>query len=236
MKGAITAFKFLARGGRFDLAQVSPQQVSAAVLYLPLVGIFLGLVLVVLNRLLDPHLESEMLGTLLVTVLALLTGANHYEGLQNTFDALATKMGLGERKRRSGAFGVLAIVLVILFKVQALIATGETRSLGLLLTPMFARWSLVIFLYGSDSIAEGSARILAVNMRAWHLVLTTTVVLLVAAFLIARTTLWIGLCLSLFALLSRTYLRWRNGYVSDDNVGAVIELSETLSFVLFASL
>jgi adenosylcobinamide-GDP ribazoletransferase len=236
MKGAITAFKFLTLGGRFDLAQVGAQQVSAVVLCLPLVGIFLGLVLVVLNRLLDPHLESEMLGTLLVTVLALLTGANHYQGLQNTFDALSTKVGLGERKGPSGAFGVLAIVLVVLLKVQALIVTGETRTLGLLLTPMFARWSLVIFLYGSASIGEGSARILAANMRAWHLVLTTAIILLLAVFLIARTALWIGLCLSLFALLSRSYLRWRNGGVSDDNVGAMIELSETLSFVLIASL
>jgi hypothetical protein len=49
---------------------------------------------------------------------------------------------------------------------------------------MFARWSLVIFLYGSDSIAEGSARILAVNVRAWHLVLTTAVVLSFAVFLL----------------------------------------------------
>jgi adenosylcobinamide-GDP ribazoletransferase len=235
MKGAITAFKFLTLGERFDLAQVSPQQVSAAVLYFPLVGILLGLVLVVLNRLLDPHLESEMLGTLLVTALALLTGANHYEGLQNTFDRLSAKTELGER-RGSGAFGVLAIVVVVLLKIQALIVTGETRGLGLLLTPMFARWSLVIFLYGSASIAEGSARILAVNVRAWHLVLTTVVVLSFAAFLIGRTALWIGLCLSLFALLARSYLQWRNGYVSDDNLGATIELSETLSFVLLASL
>ena len=236
MKSAVTAFKFLTLGRRFDLSRVSPQQVSAVVLYFPLVGICLGVVLVFLNRLLDPHLESEMLGTLLITVLALLTGANHYQGLQNTFDGLSEKMGLSEQKDRSAAFGVLAIVLVVLFKVQALIVTGETRALGLLLIPMFARWSLVIFLYGSATIAEGSVRILAVNLRTWHLVLTTAVVLSIAAFLIARTALWIGLCLSVFALLSRSYLRWRNGYVSDDNVGATIELSETLGFVLLASL
>jgi cobalamin synthase len=65
---------------------------------------------------------------------------------------------------------------------------------------------------------------------------TTVVVLLLAFFLIGRAALWIGLCLSLFALLSRSYLRWRKGYVSDDNIGAVIELSETLSFVSLASL
>jgi len=234
MKAALTAFRFLTRGGRID--QVNPRQISASIAYFPLVGIFFGLILVFLNRLLDPYLESEILATLLIAVLALLTGALHFDGLRNTFDASSVTTALAPRQKSSGGFGVLAIVFVVLLKVQALIVTGETRSLGLLLTPLFARWSLVIFLYGSASISEGSARILAENMRAWHLVSTTAVVLLLGFFLIARTALWIGLCLSLFALLSRSYLRWRKGYVSDDNIGAVIELSETLSFVLLASL
>jgi adenosylcobinamide-GDP ribazoletransferase len=234
MKGALMAFKVLTLDGRID--QLSPRQISASIPYFPLVGIVFGLVLVFLNRLLDPYLESEILATLLIAILALLTGASHFDGLRNTFDASSVKISLAERQKSSGAFGVLAIVLVVLLKVQALIVTGETRSLGLLLTPMFARWSLIIFLYGSDSIAEGSARILAVNVRAWHLLLTTAVVLSFAVFLIGRTALWIGLCLSLFALLGRSYLRWQNGYVSDDNVGAMVELSETLSFVLLVSL
>jgi adenosylcobinamide-GDP ribazoletransferase len=234
MKAALTAFKFLTRGG--EIEQLTPHQISASILYFPLVGVFFGLVLVFLNRLLDPYLESEILATLLIAVLALLTAALHFDGLRNTFDTLSLKTALAERQKSSGALGVLAIVLVVLLKVQALIVSGETRSLGLLLTPMFARWSLVVFLYGSASIAEGSVRLLAENMRAWHLVLITAVVLSLAFFLIARTALWIGLCLSLVALLSRSYLRWRNGYVSDDNAGAVIELSETVSFVLLASL
>jgi adenosylcobinamide-GDP ribazoletransferase len=232
MRAALTAFKFLNRGGGID--QLSPRQISASIPYFPLVGVFLGLILAFLNRLLDPYLESEILATLLVAILALLTAACHFDGLRNTFDALR-KIGLPERQRANGGFGVLAIVLVVLLKVQALIVSGETRGLGLLLTPMFARWSLVVFLYGSSFIAEGSTRNVAVNVRAWHLVLTTAFVLSFAAFLIGRTALWIGLCLSLFALLGRSCLRWRNGYINDDTIGAMIELSETLSFVLLAS-
>jgi adenosylcobinamide-GDP ribazoletransferase len=236
MKSAFAAFKFMTLASRFDRTRISPQQVSAAIPYFPLVGIFLGFVLVLLNRFFDPHLESEIHGALLIAVLALLTGAIHYQGLQNTFDALSVRMGRGEETGRSHAFGVLAIVFVVLLKVRAVEVTGETRNLGLLLTPLFARWSLVIFLYGAASVAEGTARILADNVKAWHLVLTTVVTLALAAFLVGRTALWIGLCLSLFALLSRSYLQRRNDCIDSDNFGAVIELSETLSFVLFASL
>jgi adenosylcobinamide-GDP ribazoletransferase len=236
MKTAFAALKFLTFAGRFDRNQVNPQQVSAAIPYFPLVGLLLGFVLVLLNRLLDPRLESEILGALLIAVLALLTGGIPYQGLQNTFDALSVKPGPGEETGRSHVFGVLAIVFVVLLKVRALEVTGETRSLGLLLTPLFARWSLVTFLYGAASVAEGPARILADNVKAWHLVLTTVVTLSLAGFLVGRTALWIGLYLSLFALLSRSYLRRRNDCIDADNFGAVIEVSETLSFVLFASL
>lgn len=235
MKSALAAFKFLSLASRFDRVRVEPQQLGASIPYFPLVGIVLGTVLVLLNRLLDPRLESEILGTLLVAILALLTGAIHYEGLQNTFDALSV-IGRQKQTGRNHAFGVLAIVFVVLLKVRALEVTGETRSLGLLLTPLFARWSLVIFLYGSASVAKGTARILADNARAWQLALTTVITLGLAAFLVGRTALWIGLYLSVFALLSRSYLRRRNGYIGSDNFGAVVELSEALSFLLFASL
>ena len=236
MKSALEAFKFLSFANRFDRVQIDPQRLGASIPYFPLVGIVWGAVLVFLNRLLDPRLESEILGAFLVAVLALLTGAIHYEGLQNTFDALSLKIGGRAQTGRNHAFGVLAIVFVVLFKVRALEVTGETRSLGLLLTPLFARWSLVIFLYGSASVAEGTARILADNTRASQLILTTIVTLGLAVFLVGRTALWIGLYLSLFALLSRSYLRRRNGLIDSDNFGAVVELSETLSFLLFTSL
>src|SRR5215510_9110101 len=105
MKTALSALKFLTFAGRFDRNEVNLEQVSAAIPYFPLVGFFLGFVLVLLNRFLDPRLESEILGALIIGVLALLTGGIHYQGLQNTFDAV--KLGRGEETGRSHVFGVL---------------------------------------------------------------------------------------------------------------------------------
>src|SRR5262245_3754478 len=187
MKTALAALKFLTFVGRFDRNQVNPQQISAAIPYFPLVGIFLGFILVLLNRLLDPRLESEILGALLIGVLALLTGGIHYQGLQNTFDALSVKPSRGEETGRSHVLGVLAIVFVVLLKVRAVEVTGETRSLGLLLTPLFARWSLVIFLSSADSGSEGAARLVTDNVQAWHLALTTVVTLAIAGILLEGT-------------------------------------------------
>jgi adenosylcobinamide-GDP ribazoletransferase len=236
MKSVVFALKFLTFWGRFDRRESSPKHLGAAIVYFPLLGVALGLVLVLLNRLLDPHLESEILSTLLIAVLALLTGANHFEGLQKTCDALSNGIKSNERNGYSGAWGILAIVFVVLLKVRAIDVTGEARSLGLLATPMLARWSSLIFFYGSASFAEGTAGIIAANVRAWHLALTTIVTLSLTALLVDQTALWIGLLLSLSALVSRSYIRWRIGFIRWDNGGAVIELSEALSFVLFAAL
>lgn len=237
MKNAFAAFIFLTFGRHFKSLDFKPQQIGQAIAYFPLAGIVLGLLLVLFNRVLDPYLESEIMGATLVALQALMTGAIYFVGLQRTFDGLPgkAKCSIGE-KTQAGAFGVLAILIIVLLKVGSLEVTGETRSHGLLLAPVFARWALVIFLYGSASIAEGSASIIAEQVRAWHLILMTMVTLALAAFLVARTALWIGLWLSLFALLSRHYLQRRNGCIHADNFGAVVEMAETLSFLLFASL
>ena len=229
MESALAAFKFLTLGGRFDAVENRPEQVGTGAPFFPLVGLLLGLVLALMNGTLESYLESEILGVALISMLIVMTGAIHLEGMQRTFDALPID---GKPVR---VYGFLALLVIVLFKIRAAEVAGETRHLSVLLTPVFARWSLVIFLYGSAA-ADASARAIAENVRAWHLLVTTTATLTFAAFLVGRTGLWIGLYLSLFTLLTRTYLHRRHGGVRCDNFGALIELSETLSLILFASL
>jgi len=234
MRSALSAFKFLTICGRFDADKLSPKQIGAGALFFPLVGLILGLVLALLNRLLEPYLESEILGVALITMLIVMTGASHLEGTQQTFDALPGKPR-GENKP-SGIYGFLVVLLIVLFKVRAAEVIGETRTLSLLVTPVLARWSLVMFLYGSTAVADPSARVVAENVRGWHLLVATIATLTFAVFMVGRTILWIGLCLSLLALFSRAYLHHRHGGITCNQLGAVIELSETLSLTLFASL
>jgi len=233
MRSALSAFKFLTICGRFDADKLSPKQIGAGALFFPLVGLILGLVLALLNRLLEPYLESEILGVALITMLIVMTGASHLESTQQTFDALPGKP-CGENKP-SGIYGFLAVLLIVLFKVRAAEVIGETRTLSLLVTPVLARWSPVMFLYGS-TVTDPSARVVAENVRGWHLLVATIATLTFAVFMLGRTVLWIGLCLSILALFSRAYLHHRHGGITCDQLGALIELSETLSLTLFASL
>jgi adenosylcobinamide-GDP ribazoletransferase len=231
MKNALAALKFLTvctrlRRFDFDLARA-----GRGAFYFPLVGLVLGALVVWLDRFLQPYLGSEILSVVLVAVLAVMTGAIHFEGLQQTFDALLD----GMVERPSGALGLLAILFVVVLKVRSLEITGETRSLALLLSPTFARWALVIFLYGAADRTDQAARPIAENVRAWHLVVTTLLTLTLAGFLIGRSALWIGLYLSLFALLSRSFLLRQNRTIRYGNFGALVELGETLAFILFST-
>lgn len=237
MQNALAAFKFLTLGSRFRTDQFSLERIGMGALYFPLVGLLLGFILAIFNRILEPYLESEILGVALITILIMLTGASHLEGTRKTFDSFATKTHLeGDAVPPSTVYGFVAVMLLVLFKIRSVEVVGETRNLTLLLTPTLARWALVIFLYGSSSGTDAAARHIIENVRLWHLVFATALTLGITVFLVGSTGLWVGLCLSLLALLSRGYLNRRGGGLNCNHFGTLIEVSETLAFVLFASL
>jgi adenosylcobinamide-GDP ribazoletransferase len=235
MKNGIAAVKFLTISQRFSWVELDPEQVGKGASYFPLVGLFLGAVLVMTDRVLESYLGSEILSVVLVAVLALMTGALHFEGLQETFEALLNNSRLnGTNERQNGIVGLLAVVFVVILKVRCLEITGETRSVGLLLAPVFARWALVLFIYGAVARTDRAAQGIVESVRAWQLICATFITLAVAAFFIGRAALWIGLYISLFALISRAFLA-QHSPQHYGHFGAIVELSETLSFMLFST-
>src|SRR3972149_3236084 len=198
MKGILAAFKFLAGGGRFRQDQRSTE--LSAALYFPLVGLVIGLGLVLLNRFLEPRLESELLAVVLIAIMILATQAVHLDGTLKTFAALAPETAAGGADRPVGIYGMLAVLLIV-------------------------------FLHGAAPAVDESVAGVVLNVKGWHLLITTIATLALAGYLLGRPALWISLSLSLLALLSRSYLRWRCGGYRYDHLGALIELSEALRFV-----
>ena len=86
MQNLLTAFKFLTLGVHRGGVRMASEHIGAAALYFPLVGLALGFALNILNRGMEPYLASEILSVAIVAILAILTTANHLEGLQKTFE------------------------------------------------------------------------------------------------------------------------------------------------------
>jgi cobalamin synthase len=227
MKSALAAFKFLAVGGRFDEAESRYEASAVAALFFPLVGLVVGLSLAIVNRAFESHLESELLAVVLTATMLLITRAVHLDGTLQTFETLTYGPAFGESPRPTHVQGCLVVLLVVLFKIRAIEVIGDTRTLSLLLTPVLARWSLVIFLYGAAKRRRVRA---AVGKTGVHLLVTTTQ-LWRLPYIWWDGALGRFVC---FAFCPEPRSRRPRRYLRQPR--ALIELSETLSLVLFASL
>jgi len=159
----------------------------------------------------------------------------HLEALYLTFAATDPKISSLDH-RGNGAIGTIALVMVLLFKAAALDSIDQKVTLSLLLAPVLARWTLLVFIFGYQARCEEMAKAIAQQMKLWHLLLATAGTLGVTSYWLGRRGLWIALVLSLLSLLTRNLFYRLRGMITSEQFGAIIELAETLSLTLLASI
>jgi adenosylcobinamide-GDP ribazoletransferase len=114
----------------------------------------LGLILVLLDiTLASLGMPSLTRSVILVGVWVYLTGGLHLDGVSDTADGLAVT----DPQRRlevmadsvTGAFGVMAVTIVLLLKIASLTDLSGNRDLALILAPIWGRWGqlMAIALY-----------------------------------------------------------------------------------------
>ena len=95
--------------------------------FFPLVGLAIGGLLAGANWLISPWIARPLCDALLITLLALITGALHLDGLADVCDGLAARGGRERflavmKDSQVGAVGAVGLVLGLLLKWQALAA------------------------------------------------------------------------------------------------------------------
>jgi adenosylcobinamide-GDP ribazoletransferase len=198
-------------------------------LFFPLVGLGLGGVLVLVDRAAAP-LVPGLRTTLLVATLAALSGGRQLRGLARAVPALSR----GGDDQEMGVPGAVAVGIVLLLKlatVGALRAT--TRTMALLYAPMLARWSMVVLAFGSRPAGpgEGSELVRTVKFREFG-VATVSALWVALANGAARGLLAI-LVLAVVTICCRILVHARLGGVTDDLLGAIVEVNETLVLATF---
>jgi len=235
MKCLIAAFQYLTIWGRLSRTPTSVETIGKAAIYFPLVGLCLGLLLALLNYGLAVYVDGEILSVLLIAVLVITTGGTHIEGAMMTFQGFRTERS-SPTPSHANFWGFVAIFFLLSFKISAIDVIDDKIAMSLLLTPVFGRWTLVLFIYGYHDRCEEIPRRIAQHVRFWHLLVTTLATLGAAVYLLGRKGLWIGLVLSIMTLLIRSLLHRHHSVLTHENFGAMVELSETLSLLLLASL
>lgn len=211
----------------------SAKQNAQAMLFYPLVGALLGLVLFA-SAMLLAKLPIILSAALILVLWIWLTGGLHLDGLADTADAWVGGFGDPERTLNimkdpaCGPIGVLSLVVVCLLKFVALYVFLEQHMAAFLIVlPMLGR-SVPLFLFLTTPYVrtQGLGRSITDFMpkkRLWMVFVITIALLCMFK--------WLGLIALLVFLVMLFYMRLlfikRIGGITGDTVGAAIELAET---------
>jgi adenosylcobinamide-GDP ribazoletransferase len=218
-------------------------RLEPAVIWLPVVGVVLGGIL----ALADLGMRASPLGSLvesviLVVLLLLLTGALHADGLMDTCDA-AFVVASPERRLeimrdpRTGTFGVVGVLCVVLLKVVSIeTLPASVRAGSLILAPTLGRWSIVllatVFPYGRPS-GLGAPLKAAATPRA---LLLASLAPVLACVLLGPLGGALGVLAAGMALLLGRWMMSLLPGLTGDSYGASCEVVETVVWLAAAPL
>ena len=214
---------------------VEPNESTArrALMFFPLVGWLLGLLLFCLWWLIDLSGISSAFtaAAIIITAETILTGAFHLDGLADTFDAFLSSGTTREEKlsimkdSRIGVMGATSLILSLLLKtalLSELIATN--MELALIIYPIVGRWVQVALYVTCTYVREDGTGLMFAKAADQKTLLAATLLMLpYFALLFAPFTLVV---LILFIYWYRHYVRKLVGGITGDILGAVTVISE----------
>lgn len=240
MSAFVIALQFLTRIPIRSSVEWKGPIMGRSVLYYPLVGLIIGLILLLLFYLLAQ--QSILLSAaILLAVWVLITGGLHLDGLADSADAWAG--GLGDQKRTleimkdpcSGALAIVVLVLMLLLKFSAIVAALEINVWqALLIAPVLGRSAVMMLFLTTPYVREqGLGSDIAEYLPARPSYLVLLVVLGFVVYLL-------GMQLSVLIIASVMLVFWalrhmmlvRIGGMTGDTAGAMLELVEMTALVL----
>ena len=219
--------------------EVSPEEVGRSIVYFPLVGVIIGLILVGLNWLLGLLLPSALVNILLVVSLAAISGSLHLDGFVDTCDGIGGHKTVEERWQvmhdsRAGAFGIIGVCLLLLVKYVALNNVPDNwLMLTLVLMPVVSRWAMVyaIFAYPYAK-PSGLGKVFKQGASGTRFIVATVITLAVAVILAQLMGLVIMFSIWVIVMAMAVYLKGKFGGLTGDTYGAINEVAEVLVLIL----
>ena len=228
----LAAFQFLTRLPLPALTY-SPDLLSRAGKFFPLVGLFIGGAGALLHKLLQNVLSPSLAALVILTFLILITGGFHEDALADAADGFG---GGWSRERvleimrdsRIGSYGGIAIALSLLWRYVLLV-----KLLNGCFAPYFVaahvlcRWTSLPLSYAlAAARTDGSG--VAIAQRTSKTTLTVGSILMLAVLIgCLRSGAWLPICATLLiVLLSGWYFQRRLGGVTGDCFGATTQISE----------
>lgn len=239
----ITAVRFLTIVPVSGPAIGGPENLGRAAGWFPLVGLGLGAVLALEERLLSVLFPPALAALLVLVTWKLLTGGIHLDGLADSLDGLAGRDSAERlaimRDSRVGVFGAFGLLLALLAGFVALTQLSAlARSRALLLAPAVGRLAPLLLartcLPASPGEGLGSAFMNGVTRRALAIGAVSVAVgagVILWPWGLVAAPAGLALSLAVAGFFSR-----RLGGLSGDGLGAGIEVAELGVLLAAASL
>lgn len=211
----------------------SESDLAASVVYFPFVGLILGALLAGSALLLRPILTPLPLAACLLFVSVLLTGALHLDGVADLADGFGAggqpeRMLAVMKESQVGAFGVIALVLVLLLKFSLfseLINKG--RWLDFLLMALLSRWAMALAAFlGKYPRETGTALAFIGKISLFQILMATGFTLLLSALILGVFGVLALFLATVVTVFFVSTLRRKLGGITGDGLGALNEKVE----------
>lgn len=207
----------------------------------PLAGLTIGALLVGMNWLIAPWLARPLTDALLITMLAVITGGLHLDGLADVCDGLAARGGRERflavmKDSHTGAIGAAGLILGLLLKWQALLAVpNEMKWQALLLFLLLSRFCQVqTIVFARNARQDGLASALISEAGTLQLLAAGVVTLAASWWLMGIKGLIVLALAVICTWLLKLWFQRKLGGITGDIIGCINELNEILALILIS--
>jgi len=231
--------------------EASPEELGGSIVYFPVVGLIIGLILAGLNWLLSLFLPPAVVNGLLIVSMVVISGALHLDGFVDTCDGIAGHKAVEDRWRvmhdsRAGAFGIAGVFLLLMVKYVSLSSVPENLLLvTLVLMPVVSRWAMVYTVFAYPYARPAGLGKIFKQGASWQRFTIATAVILAVVIGLARlaniTYFYlvgpaIMLIIWVIVVVMATYLRRKFAGLTGDTYGAINEVAEVCVLILICLL
>jgi adenosylcobinamide-GDP ribazoletransferase len=242
---ALIAIGFLTRIPIPRTIEHSPENLSAAARYFPIVGLLIGAFAVLVYRL-SLQLWPENLAILLSMITTiLLTGAFHEDGWADSCDGFGGGRDRDQvlaimKDSRLGTYGTLGLMLILALKFMALQNLHNAALIipALLLGHGWSRLLAVSYLFDFSYTRETASKVKSVAQQLTPNGLRIAVVsMLPLIFLLSfKQFLWVVAALLIWRWVFGRYITRRIGGYTGDCLGAAQQAAEVLIYLVLVAL
>lgn len=217
--------------------------------YYPLVGMIIGIILVLLDKILSLVFPLNIVNVMLLLVLVYLSGGLHLDGFMDTMDGIFS--GRNREKimdimhdSRVGSFGVIAFFLLFLLKFNSLtVISGVIRIPTLILMPTISRWFIVFIAYNyptAPSSKLGKSFAIYLTRKQVFLSSLWVVVIIIVLNYYFQFSYYFSFILLIIPLILVVFftnsINKKIGGMTGDIYGAINEITEVLVLLILIGL